>query len=207
MQTYKQAVGVVACITPWNWVVTRPSSFLTMQTLIRQLPIAWPPNSAIAARPVFVPTASMYRKMSLMNSDIQAEAQHPERILVGHPMNPPHMIPMVELVPGRQTSKQAIKTAEAFYKNMQRVTILVQKELVGHLGGGMGGYEYYLDHLGPTQEARWKDHGKPRLTEEVKSALVAGVAKELKKQDQETLTQRRDAALVDLLKLKQLHGF
>ena len=193
---------------------------------------------------------------TLMPSDFQSEARHPERILVGHPMNPPHVIPMVELVAGVQTSEQAMKAAEVFYRNMQRVTIRVQKEVLGHLanrltsglyreavylveqgiasvedidkaitygpgmrwaligphltyhlGGGKGGYQHYLDHLGPTQEERWKEHGMPRLTAEVKAALVAGVEKELENLDSETLNQRRDSALVDMMKLKQKHGF
>ncbi len=189
---------------------------------------------------------------SLMASDIQREAQHPERILVGHPMNPPHLLPMVELVSGKQTSEESMQTAEAFYRQMERVTIRIKKEVIGHmanrltsalyreavhiaaegiasvedidkaitygpgmrwalvgphlsyhLGGGAGGYRYYLDHLGPTQEARWKEHGNPKLTEEVKAVLVSGMDKELASQDQETLTQRRDNALVEIYKLKQ----
>jgi len=193
---------------------------------------------------------------SLMASDIQSEAQHPERVLVGHPMNPPHLVPMVELVPGTKTSEESMQTAEAFYRQMQRVTIRVKQEVVGHLanrltsalyreavhiaaegiasvadidkaitygpgmrwalvgphlsyhlGGGAGGYQHYLDHLGPTQETRWKELGKPKLTEEVKAALVAGVENELAGQDRETLTQRRDEALVELYKLKQKYGF
>jgi len=74
--------------------------------------------------------------------------------------------------------------------------------LTYHLGGGPGGYRGYLDHLGPTQEARWQSLGAPRLTEEVKAALVEGVQRELEAQDEATLVQRRDAALVALLQLK-----
>ena len=193
---------------------------------------------------------------SILASDIQYGARLPERILVGHPMNPPHLVPMVELVGGEQTSGQALDAAEAFYQRMRRVTIRVKKEVVGHLanrltsalyreavhcavegiasvedidkaitygpgmrwalvgphltyhlGGGAGGYQHYLDHLGPTQEARWQEHGMPSLTEEVKALLVAGVDEELEQQDQDSLRQRRDAALVEIYKLKQRFGF
>ena len=78
--------------------------------------------------------------------------------------------------------------------------------LTYHLGGGRGGYRGYLDHLGPTQEERWKKLGKPQLTEETKAALIEGVQRELEAQDQATLIQRRDAALVELLKLKSSFG-
>ena len=193
---------------------------------------------------------------SLLASELQSAAKHPGRILVGHPMNPPHLVPMVELVAGKQTSAESLQTAENFYLQMQRVTVRVKQEVVGHLanrltsalyreavhlaaegiasvadidkaitygpgmrwallgphltyhlGGGSGGYQAYLDHLGPTQEARWKDHGRPRLNDEVKALLVAGLNEELADLDQQSLVQRRDDALVELYKLKQKYGF
>lgn len=70
---------------------------------------------------------------SLLASDIQADAQYPERILVAHPMNPPHMVPLVELVAGRRTDEKYMDIAEAFYQRMHRVTVRVRKEAVGHL--------------------------------------------------------------------------
>lgn len=193
---------------------------------------------------------------SLLASEIQARADHPERILVGHPMNPPHMVPMVELVGGKRTDSQALDTAEALYRQMDRVTVRVKKEVIGHLanrltsalyreavyiasegiadvedidraiaygpgmrwalmgphltyhlGGGQGGYRHYLDHLGETQEARWREHGTAQLSEPLKDLLVEGVERELTQQDAETLVKRRDAALADLLKLKRNWGF
>jgi carnitine 3-dehydrogenase len=70
---------------------------------------------------------------SLLASDIQRGSQHPERILVAHPMNPPHMVPMVELVAGKLTAPEAIDIAEALYQRIERVTVRVKKEVVGHL--------------------------------------------------------------------------
>jgi carnitine 3-dehydrogenase len=193
---------------------------------------------------------------SIKASDIQRHAQHPERILVGHPMNPPHLIPMVEIVAGEQTAEEFVDTAESFYRQMRRVPIRVQKEVVGHLanrltsalyreavhivaegiasvedvdkaitngpgmrwafigphltyhlGGGKGGYRHYLDHLGPTQEARWVALGSSALNGNVKDELVAGIEKELELQDADTLSSRRDKALVELLALKSKFGF
>jgi 3-hydroxyacyl-CoA dehydrogenase len=99
-----------------------PERIEVKQALVQQL------EDVIAADVLIASSTS-----SLMASDIQSEAKHPDRMLVGHPMNPPHMVPMVELVPGIQTSEQTMKTAETFYKKMQRVTIRVQKEVPGHL--------------------------------------------------------------------------
>ena len=54
---------------------------------------------------------------------------------------------------------------------------------------------------------RWKEHGSPSLSEEVKALLVAGVEQELAGQDRETLAERRDDALVELYQLKQKFSF
>lgn len=189
---------------------------------------------------------------SLMASDIQAQALHPGRILVAHPMNPPHLVPLVELVAGRLTSPDAIPQAEAFYTSLNRVTIRVQKErpghlanrltsalyqeavnivaegiasvedvdraiaygpgmrwglmgphLIYHLGGGVGGYRHYLDHLGPTQQSRWADLGRPTLTADLIEQLVAGLEQEIKGLDIQEMEDARDRALVALAKLKQ----
>ena len=70
---------------------------------------------------------------SLMASDIQAGAHHPERVLVAHPMNPPHLVPLVELVAGNHTDPNAIAAAQQFYDAMDRVTVIAQKERPGHI--------------------------------------------------------------------------
>src|SRR5262249_5680885 len=48
-------------------------------------------------------------------SVMQSQCAHPERVLVGHPFNPPHVIPLVEVVGGTKTSAEAIQQAMAFY--------------------------------------------------------------------------------------------
>lgn len=66
-------------------------------------------------------------------SDIQDAATRPERILLGHPFNPPHLIPLVEVVGGRLTSPQAIEHAMQFYSAIGKKPILLQKEVKGHI--------------------------------------------------------------------------
>jgi carnitine 3-dehydrogenase len=58
---------------------------------------------------------------------------HPERVLIGHPFNPPHLIPLVEVVPGSRTSVAAIDTAMAFYTAVGKRPIRLQQELPGHV--------------------------------------------------------------------------
>lgn len=70
---------------------------------------------------------------ALLASDIQEGAQHPERILVGHPFNPPHLMPLVEIVAGRLTSASAVAEAREFYTRLKREVILVEKEVIGHI--------------------------------------------------------------------------
>lgn len=207
-------------------------------------------EGALAADAIIASSTS-----SLMASDIQEGARHPGRILVAHPMNPPHLVPLVELVAGRATDPVMLDRARAFYDGIGRVTVVVQKERVGHLanrltsalyreavslvaegvatvedvdraiahgpglrwafmgphltyhlGGGAGGYRHYLDHLGPTQVARWADQTTPALTPELIDTLVAGVEAATQGESPAALARRRDAALVALAKLKRELG-
>ena len=66
-------------------------------------------------------------------SVMQSKCEHPERVLVGHPFNPPHIIPLVEVVGGAKTSPQAIQRAMAFYAAIGKKPIHLRKELPGHV--------------------------------------------------------------------------
>ncbi len=66
-------------------------------------------------------------------SVMQSKCAHPERVLVGHPFNPPHIIPLVEVVGGTKTSPEAIERAIAFYDSIGKKTIRLNKEVTGHV--------------------------------------------------------------------------
>src|SRR5262245_16631956 len=66
-------------------------------------------------------------------SVMQANCAHAERVLVGHPFNPPHVIPLVEVVGGAKTSTDAILRAMAFYASIGKRAIRLNKELPGHV--------------------------------------------------------------------------
>jgi ketoreductase RED1 len=53
------------------------------------------------------------------------------RLLVGHPFNPPHLIPLVEVVPGERTEARAVEDAVAFYKALGKVPRVLRKEIQG----------------------------------------------------------------------------
>jgi carnitine 3-dehydrogenase len=59
--------------------------------------------------------------------------RHPERVVIGHPFNPPHLIPLVEVVPGEKTSEQTVEAALAFYTAVGKKPIRLRQELPGHV--------------------------------------------------------------------------
>jgi carnitine 3-dehydrogenase len=64
---------------------------------------------------------------------IQSQAKRPERCVIGHPFNPPHVIPLVEVVGGAKTSPQTIEKAMAFYSSIGKKPIRLFKALPGHV--------------------------------------------------------------------------
>jgi 3-hydroxyacyl-CoA dehydrogenase len=187
---------------------------------------------------------------SFMPSELQNGCANPERIIVGHPMNPPHLIPVVEIVFGKAFNQEISHRAKSFYNSLQRVPVQIKKEMRGHLanrltsalyreavylvaegvadvedvdtvmsngpglrlallgphmnyhlGGGEGGYRSYLEHLGPSQEARWKTLGQTSLTPELKEKLIHGI--ESQNPSMSELKIKRDDSLIKILKTKK----
>jgi ketoreductase RED1 len=56
------------------------------------------------------------------------------RVLIGHPFNPPHLIPLVEVVPGERTGEDAVQAAVDFYTFLGRVPVVERKEMPGFVG-------------------------------------------------------------------------
>lgn len=81
-----------------------------------------PPDSLIASS-----------SSTLTMSVLQSKCEHPERCVIGHPFNPPHVIPLVEVVGGAKTSPAAIEKALTFYKSIGKQAILLRKEVPGHV--------------------------------------------------------------------------
>lgn len=82
---------------------------------------ATPPDSIIASS-----------SSGITMSVIQSSCKHPERCLIGHPFNPPHIIPLVEVVGGSKTSPEVIQRAMAFYASIGKKPIFLRKEFPGH---------------------------------------------------------------------------
>lgn len=203
---------------------------------------------AAAAPDVVLATSSS----GLTPSAIQAACRFPSRVVLGHPFNPPHLVPLVEVLGGERTDEGAVAAAMAFYARIGKRPIRLRRELTGHianrlqaalwreafhlvgsgaatvadidaaiahgpglrwalmgpcllnhLSGGAGGLSHTLDHLGPLMEAMWADLGDPRLTPELKAALVRGLDEALAGRDRDAMLTQRDRLLVDLVRQKR----
>ena len=202
---------------------------------------------AVAAPGVIIASSSS----SLLPSDYQSQAAQPGRVLGAHPFNPPSLIPLVEIVPGRLTAPDSVERAMKFFAEIGKHPIQVRREQAGfvanrmtaalyreavdlvasgvatvedvdaaicqgpglrwafmgphllyHLGGGEGGYRHYLEHLGPSQEARWATLRTSPLTPALREQLITGVEDELRALGMKDPAQQRDQGLGALLRLR-----
>lgn len=81
-----------------------------------------PPDSIIASS-----------SSALTMDIIQTGCKHPERCVIGHPFNPPHVIPLVEVVGGAKTSEETIVRSMEFYSSIGKKAIRLNKALPGHV--------------------------------------------------------------------------
>lgn len=102
----------------------------------------------------------------LLPTRLQENCQHPERLVIGHPFNPVYLLPLVEIVGGKQTSSETIERAKSFYKSLTMHPLHVRKEIEGYLS----------DRL---QEALWREvlhlvNDDIATTEELDDAIIYG---------------------------------
>ena len=94
--------------------------------LFAEMDAAAPPDSIIASSSSLLTMTSM-----------QSCCKHPERCVIGHPFNPAHIIPLVEVTGGTKTSPEAIQRTLAFYASIGKKPIHLRKEMAGHATGRM----------------------------------------------------------------------
>lgn len=73
----------------------------------------------------------------LLPSDMQQGISNPHRAIVGHPFNPVYLLPLVEIVGGKQTNGESIRQARKFYRDIGMHPLLVQKEVQAFLADRM----------------------------------------------------------------------
>jgi 3-hydroxyacyl-CoA dehydrogenase len=84
----------------------------------------------VLAQDVIIASSSSGLTMSAIQSACE---RHPERCVIGHPFNPPHLVPLVEIVGGSKTSAETIERVMAFYQGLDKRAIHVRKEVPGHV--------------------------------------------------------------------------
>lgn len=102
----------------------------------------------------------------LLPSEIQANAQHPERIAIGHPFNPVYILPLVEIVKGSKTAHSTAQRLSDFYRSIGMYPLIVKKEIEG----------YISDRI---QESVWREalhlvNDGVATTQDIDDAIVYG---------------------------------
>ena len=90
--------------------------------LFERLDAVLPPNVILASS-----------SSGLKMSSIQSGCRHPERCVIGHPFNPPYLVPLVEVVGGAKTSSENLQRTMRFYASVKKHPILLRKEATGHV--------------------------------------------------------------------------
>ena len=66
-------------------------------------------------------------------TELQRNLKHPERLVVAHPFHPVYILPLVEIVPGKQTSEETVIKAEEIYEAIGNDVLHVRHEIEGHI--------------------------------------------------------------------------
>jgi carnitine 3-dehydrogenase len=185
----------------------------------------------------------------LLISRMQADLRHPERVLIAHPFNPVHLVPLVELVGGSLTSPKRLDDLRSFLTRHGKTVVVLRKEVPGfignrlqaavwreaiqlvldgvgsvadidralsagpgirwalmgqhqifHLGGGSGGIESFIDHIGSKWSDLWSDMADwHAIPPEARDALGSGIRDLLGNTSADDLTAWRDTQLADIL--------
>ncbi|WP_425584128.1 3-hydroxyacyl-CoA dehydrogenase NAD-binding domain-containing protein [Variovorax defluvii] len=90
--------------------------------LFRRMDAAAPPHAILASS-----------SSGLTVSGMQSGCANPARVVLGHPFNPPHLIPLVEVIGGKGTSAETVERTMAFYAAIGKRPIHVKREVKGHI--------------------------------------------------------------------------
>lgn len=103
-----------------------PENLQAKRDLYTRLETRLPPATVVASS-----------TSGLMPSELQAGRVGPDRYIVGHPFNPPHLIPLVEVVGGPGADPAVLDWAVDFYTGLGKKAIRIEKEMPGHVANRM----------------------------------------------------------------------
>ena len=112
----------------------------------------------------------------LLISDITAKCSTPHRAVVGHPFNPPYLLPLVEIVGSSDTKTEILQWVSDFYSYFGKVPIILKKEIPGFIATRL-------------QEALWREalhmvKNDEATPEQIDLALINGPAPRMAHQGQ-----------------------
>jgi ketoreductase RED1 len=214
-----------------------PEDLALKRELFARIERAAPPEALLLSSTSALPPAA-----------IGADLKEPGRVIVGHPFNPPHVVPLVEVVGG---DPDLVPRVVEFYRSVGKVPVVLRKPILGfaanrlqsallresihlvregvltvgeldqvvtgsiglrwatvgpflafHLGGGPGGLQHWLSHLGVGLEAGWAQLGQPSMDDETVQLLIEQADRAYGDQTFEELTVDRDVrqnAILDVL--------
>jgi carnitine 3-dehydrogenase len=185
---------------------------------------------------------------------LQSECKHPERVLIGHPFNPVYLLPLVELVPGEKTSKQAMDRAARYFESVGMHVLRLKKEIEGyicdrlqealwrealnvldkdvgstgdiddsivysagmrwafmgsfmtyHLAGGPGGMRDFIKQFDPELKLPWTALDPPKWNSALERRLIEGCEAQAGGRSVAQIEAKRNAILVDMMKLFRKH--
>ncbi len=104
----------------------------------------------------------------LTMTEIQQQCRTPERTVIGHPFNPPYLLPLVEIVGGEKSSAEAVQWAHDFYKLAGKAPLVMNKEIPGFIATRL-------------QEALWREalhmvDNDEATPQQIDTALINGPA-------------------------------
>lgn len=189
---------------------------------------------------------------ALLVSQMQRDCRHPARIVAGHPINPPHLIPLVEVSGGTATDRDCLDRASRFYASLGKHPVILNREIEGHIagrlsaalwreavaliadgvasveavdeavlhgpglrwaalgpnatyhvGGGPGGLEHYIAHLGASQQRRWDSLGTPTLDADTARLLIEGIDAGVGALPIAAIEALRDKRVVEILRARK----
>jgi 3-hydroxyacyl-CoA dehydrogenase len=122
---FTQARSLLQAVKDADWVIEAISEdVIAKQKVLESIELVASPDALLTSS-----------SSTLTVSDIFGRCRRLDRCLVAHPLNPPELIPLVELVPGERTSPAALERAQGYLRSLGRMPILIRKAVPGYVVG------------------------------------------------------------------------
>jgi 3-hydroxybutyryl-CoA dehydrogenase len=106
---------------------------------------------------------------SLPITAIAANVRHPERVIGTHYWNPPHLLPLVEVIPGEQTAPETVTAVRALLARMEKEPVQVRREVPGYIWNRL--------QLGLLRECLWLVSNGVATPEDIDAILERGLGR------------------------------